>query len=216
MRRRVPHTRRFVRQGHRHSPNVRHSLPAAPPSIHRDRRSLTLAHRSIATRSGQEDTKPNDGKQHSAELGTHEAPGKKVDTVATTEPKVASSVQVRRVVDPLLIRLLLSLVLRRVRAHSTVRTSYTPHAPFTRITYLPTQRQRSGNVLKDSHMQIFVKMLTAKTIPLTVELSDKIEDVKQKVRRDSRVDQSLINRVRLISTPCPALPYAYPAPPAPG
>ena len=43
---------------------------------------------------------------------------------------------------------------------------------------------RRGNFLTESRMQIFVKTLRAKHLPLTVVLSDKTEDVKRKVRRE--------------------------------
>ena len=71
---------------------TRPPIPSLPPH--------TLAHR--PTRRAQEAATitikgETDGTQDSAELGTHEAPGKEIDSVAT-EPK-ASSVQVRRVAD---------------------------------------------------------------------------------------------------------------------
>ena len=51
-------------------------------------------------------------------------------------------------------------------------------------------------------MQVYVKIGSGKVVTLSVVLSDKTEDVKLKVRRDSRVDPTKYDAL-----PCPALPY---------
>ena len=51
-------------------------------------------------------------------------------------------------------------------------------------------------------MQIFVKTLRAKHLPLTVVLSDKTEDVKRKVRRESVPTKSFTGRpTRFLPSP---------------